>query len=131
MLYVRYSPPAAIDISGDLPALQQFHAALLSFLQGADAVFQIALATGYDPAPYDLALHQIRLIKCSELIDVQVDLGDRALLISGRPDYLETFAAYVDLPAEAWPSYHVHFEYYEEHPIIAPGALAVVICVHS
>ncbi|NTV62475.1 MAG: hypothetical protein HGA65_02915 [Oscillochloris sp.] len=131
MLYVRYSPPAAVDISGGLLALRQLHAALLGFLQGADLAFQIALATGYDPAPYDLALHQLRLIKSSELIDVHVDLADRALLISGRPDYLDAFAAYVEPPADTWPGYHVHFEYYEEHPIIAPGALPLVICVQS
>lgn len=129
MIQVRYTPNEAA-ISGTLPELQRLCEDLRGFAEGVHTEFVIHLETTCNPAPYDSTLAQIVIIKTSEQLSIHITPEERVMTITGMASSIETLATYFDFPeGVCWPN-HFHFEYYDDHPIIARGSIPLVISVH-
>ncbi len=76
-----------------------------------------------------MALQQIIFVKADQRISIAVSSERRLLLIRGNAACMDALATYFDVPEDASHGYHIHCEYYDDHPIIAPGSLPLVIDV--
>lgn len=126
MIRIRYTAPYDLDISGSVQALQIISAAILDLATSDVMNFAHIADTNYDPTPYHSTLSGLLVTKADGRIAVTVE-DEMTVLISGRSDFLVTLAAWFSFEPDTPPKTHVHFEYYDNHPLISPTSVPLVI----
>jgi len=128
MLRIRYTSPLDLDISGSAGELRGIAEGILAFLGSNRTGFALVAGAGYDPSPYRIAISGLLVVKGGGRLALTVE-AESLLRIIGAPGSLEILADWFLFDEAAEPKEHRHFEYYEEHPFLAPYSLPLVICV--
>jgi len=128
MIRIRYAYPYDLDISGSVQALQTISAGILDLASSDSVSFSIMADTNYDPTPYQIALSRLLITKGVDRIAVTVE-DETTAHISGQSDLLVTLAAWFSFEPHTPSKTHVHFEYYDNHPLIASSSVPLVIRV--
>jgi hypothetical protein len=128
MLQIRYSAPRDLDISGSAAELRRIAEGILAFLGSNRTGFALVAGAGYDPSPYRIAISGLLVVKGGGRLALTVE-AESLLRIIGAPEQLEILADWFLFDETTHPGEHRHFEYYEEHPFLAPYSLPLVICV--
>jgi hypothetical protein len=127
VIQIRFSD-GELDISGSPQALRQVSNAMLALIRDPSQAFVSVEAATIDPAPYNVCLSRLLIVKTDGLIKLSV-LG-QALQIEGDPAKLENFAHWFDFDDHTHSGYHAHFDYLglDDDPV-DPDSISLVIAI--
>lgn len=127
---LRYSPLNEIELEGTLEELRTLSRGLSKSLRGANPTLMQETEYDFDPKPYPTALRCLMIECTAGRVCVSVR-NDVELYVAGSEEALRGFASWLEVPDDIADGYHIHFEYYDNHPVIAPASVPLVISVRS
>jgi hypothetical protein len=127
VIQIRFSD-RELDISGSPKALRQVSNAMLDLIRGPSQAFVSVEAATIDPAPYNVCLSRLLIVKTDGLIKLSV--LDQVLKIEGAPEKLENLAHWFDFDDHTHSGYHTHFDYLglDDDPV-DPNLISLVIAI--
>jgi hypothetical protein len=126
MIRIRCSgtPPSELELEGARSELTELRDAVLRFCKLKRPLLEVPVDQAFDPAPYDRCLSGLRLVRTNGKIRIAID-GDR-LLVTGKLELLELFAANLPCDAERAPC-HNHFDPQGMGDTIEADSLGIVL----
>jgi hypothetical protein len=108
MLKIRHSPNE-VDISGSATELLMVRDQVLQFLKSPAKNFVLDTDAKADPTPYAKTIPKLQICKSSCATKVFL-VSDSILRIEGTMENLKNFLSWFDVPVDAKPGHHGHFD---------------------
>jgi hypothetical protein len=96
-----------VEISGTANDLRAVHLAIIRLLSSDEISMSIPVAA-VDPSPYTRSLPGLLFQRA--VGPTLASVKDSGLVVAGSDDSLARFATWFNLPSDAQPGYHSHFE---------------------
>jgi hypothetical protein len=120
--------PGEVEISGTVKDLHAFKARVLAFLQSGDTVMAVDADPAFDPRPHDRVIPRMEIAKTEGPTKISTD-EKSVLRVDGAPENIRRFMSWFDVPEDAFPGWHGHYDNLDAGPYVAQDSLPTVVGV--
>ena len=108
MLKIRHSPNE-VDIGGSASELLMARDQIMQFLNSPSKDFVLDADAKVNPTPYAKTIPKLQICKSSCATKISL-ASDSILRIEGTMENLKVFLSWFDVPPDAKPGHHGHFD---------------------
>jgi len=117
-----------IEISGTADDLRSVRVAIVGLLSSTDSSVSFAAAL-LDPTPYATALPKLTIQRTSGL--TLVTITELGVVVAGSDDSLARFSSWFNLPSDAQPGHHSHFEPLPDDSYHSSESVPLVVAISN
>ncbi len=120
--------PGEVEISGTTKDLRSLRERVFAFLQSSDTVIAVDADPAFDPRPYEHAIPRVEIAKTDGPTKISTD-EKSVLRVEGAPENIRRFMSWFDVPEDAYPGWHRHYDNLDCSPYVAQDSLPTVVGV--
>ncbi len=131
MIQIRHSDPdhcgrgGGLDIEGSYEELQAIHAGILAVSSGESAACTFRGDVIGGPQPYARWISQFTVSAGTG--PTRVAVSGTEVRVDGDQECLRAFASFFDVPRDAQPGWHAHYEHYPGNRWVAADSEPTVV----